>query len=76
MKRKIGTTIDTALYERTKDVARRQRRSVNEVIEEALARYVAGSGSRPSLVEQTRGRFKVPEKAFRAILEEDFYGPD
>jgi len=76
MKRKIGTTIDATLYEQTKDVARRQGRSVNDVIQEALARYIAGSGSRPSIVEQIRGSFRVSEKMFRAIREEDLYGAD
>lgn len=76
MKRKVGTTLDTTLYQRAKEAARRQGRSVNEVIEEALTRYIASDSSRPSLVEQTRGTFKVSEKAFRSVLEEDFYGVD
>ena len=76
MKRKSGTTIDATLYEQTKDVARRQGRGVNDVIGEALARYVASSGPRPSIVEQTKGSFRVSAKGFRAILEEDLYGVD
>jgi len=76
MKRKIGTTIDATLYEQTKNVARRQGRSVNDVIQEALARYIAGSGSRSSIVEQTRGSFRVSERMLRAVLEEDLYGVD
>ncbi len=64
------------LYERARDTARRQGRSINEVIEEALAQYVARDGSRPSIVEQTGGTFKVSEKVLRAVLEEDFYGVD
>lgn len=73
MKRKIGMTIDAMLYERLEDIARRQGRRVNDVIEEALARHVDGIRSRPSIVEQTRGSFRVPVKAFRAVLEEDLY---
>lgn len=76
MRRKIGTTLDATIYQRAKEAARRQGRSVNEVIEEALARYIASDSSRLSLVEQTRGSFQVSEKTFRAVLEEDFYGAD
>lgn len=76
MRRKIGTTLDAALYERAKEAARREGRSLNEVIEEALAHYVARDDSRASLVEQTRGSFKVSERIFRAVLDEDLYGVD
>ncbi len=76
MRRKIGTALDETLYQRAKDAARRQGRSVNGVIEDALARYLASDSPRPSLVEQTRGSFQVSEKTFRAVLEEDFYGAD
>lgn len=75
MKRKVGTTVDAALYQRAKETARRQGRSLNEVIEEALGRYVTGAtGS--SIAVQTRGSFKVSERVLRRVLEEDLYGPD
>lgn len=75
MKRKVGTTLDAGLYQRAKETARRQGRSLNEVIEEALGRYVTGAtGS--SIVAQTRGSFKVSGRVLRRVLEEDLYGPD
>lgn len=74
MRRKIGTTLDATLYQRAREAARRQGRGINEVIEEALARFLAGGTSRASVAAQTKGSFKVSEKAFRAALDEDLYG--
>ncbi|MDR7543983.1 MAG: ribbon-helix-helix protein, CopG family [Armatimonadota bacterium] len=76
MKRKVGTTLDAALYERVKEVARRQGRGANEVIEEALSRFLAGGRSRRSAVSETKGTYKVPARALRAVLREDLYGAD
>ncbi|MBI4277941.1 MAG: hypothetical protein HY660_05745 [Armatimonadetes bacterium] len=74
MKRKIGTTLDEALYRRAKDTARRQDRSLNALIEEALERFLDTAASSPSVVAETWGTFKVSPKALRAILDEDLYG--
>jgi hypothetical protein len=76
VKQKVGTTLDAALYRQAKEAARRHGRRVNDLIEEALARFLASGVSRGSLVEQTKGTFKVSEKALRAVLEEDLYGVD
>jgi len=76
MRRKIGTTLDAALYRRAKETARRQGRGLNEVIEEALARFLAADTSRVSIAAQTRGSFTVSERALRTVLSEDLYGPD
>lgn len=74
MRRKVGTTLDATLYQRAKEAARRQGRSINDVIEEALARFLAGGTSRTSVTAQTKGSFKVSEKALRAALDADLYG--
>jgi Ribbon-helix-helix protein, copG family len=76
VKRKIGTTLDSALYRRVQEIARRQGRTTNAVIEEALARYVSSGLSRASVVEETKGTYKVSPKALRAILSEPLYGPE
>lgn len=76
MKRKVGTTLDAALYQQAKEVARRRGRSINEVIEEALTRFFAIGTTRASIVAQTKGSFKVSEKALRVVLEQDLYGVD
>ncbi len=76
MKRKVGTTLDAALYQRVKEMARRQGRSTNAVIEDALARFLASDVSNASVVAETKGTFKVPAKALRAVLLEDQYDID
>jgi len=47
--RKIGPTFDATLYQRAKETARHQGRSINEVIEEALARFLVMETSRASI---------------------------
>ena len=74
MKRKIGTTLDAALYVRVKDVARRQGKGTNAVIEEALARFVTSTSSRASAVAETKGTYKVSSRALRSVLREDLHG--
>ncbi len=74
MKRKVGTTLDKDLYRRTQEVARRQRRSTNAVIEDALKRFLASDSTRASAVAETKGLFKVSPRALRVVLQEDVYG--
>ncbi len=76
MRRKVGTTLDATLYQRAKEAARQQGRSINEVIEQALARFLSGTTSRASIAVQTKGTFKVSEKVLRVALDEDLYGVD
>lgn len=73
VKRKVGTTLEETLYRRAKEAARLQGRSLNEVIEEALERFLERRAPRVSIVAETRGMFKVSAKALRAVLEEDLY---
>lgn len=73
MKRKIGTTLDAALYQQVKEIARRQGRSANAVIEDALTRFLTSGTSTTSAVAETKGIFKVPAKALRTVLQEDLY---
>lgn len=76
MKRKIGTTLDAALYRQVKEIARRQGRSTNAVIEDALARFLASGASNASVVEETKGAFRVPAKALRVVMDEDLHDVD
>lgn len=76
VKRKIGTTLDSALYRRVQEIAGRQGRSTNAVIEEALARYVSAGANRASVVEETKGTYRVSPKALRVILSDPLYDPE
>jgi len=73
VKRKIGTTLDEDLYRRVKASAQRQGRDLNEVIAEALERFLGSQTSRASVVRDTQGTYKVSARALRAVLEEDLY---
>jgi hypothetical protein len=76
VRRKVGTTLDATLYQRAKEAARQQGRSINEVIEQALARFLSGTASRASIAVQTKGTFKASEKVLRTALGDDLYGVD
>ncbi len=76
VKRKVGTTLDEALYRQVKAIARRQGRSTNAVIEDALARFLATRTSKASAVAETKGTFRVTAKVLRTILQEDLYDTD
>ncbi len=73
MKRKVGTTLDEDLYRRAKASARRQGRGLNEMIAEALERFLSSQASRASVVRETRGTYKVSARVLHAVLEEDLY---
>ncbi len=73
MKRKVWTTLDAALYRKVKDIAHRQGRSTNAVIEDALARFLADNAASTSVVAETKGTYKVCPNALRAGLVQDLY---
>ncbi len=73
MKRKVRTTLDAALYQKLKDFARRQGRSTNAVIEDALARFPADNAASTSVVAETKGTYKVPPNALLAGLRQGLY---
>jgi predicted transcriptional regulator len=76
MKRKVGTSLDSALYRRVQEAARRQGRSTNAVIEDALTRFLSSRVAPASVVEETKGTYKASAKAVRAVLREQLYGAE
>jgi DNA-binding transcriptional MocR family regulator len=76
MRRKIGTILDAALYERAKAAAQRRGTSTNAVIEEALTRYLSSREGSASVVRETRGSYKVSRKGLAAALQDDLYGAE
>lgn len=75
MRRKIGTALHEHLVVRLKEISVREGRAMNELIEEALERYLATLERRsgPSLVQATAGKYKVSPEDFKTVMEEDFY---
>lgn len=73
MKRKVGTTLEESLYRRAKEAAREQSRSLNQVIAEALERFLGTQVVQGSVVAETKGTYKVSARALRTVLDEELY---
>lgn len=79
MKRKIGTVLKEELLWKAKRAAVREKKTLSLLLEEALQEHLARLEGRraargKSLVEETRGVFKVSKKLLEAVMaEESFY---
>lgn len=76
MKRKVGTVLEEELLWRAKRAAVREKKTLSLLLEEALEAHLArlegpGAGRRKSLVQETRGVFKVERKVLEAVMAEE-----
>ena len=76
VKKKIGTTIDTAVFRRLRIHAARKGRSVSDVIEESIASYLAvhegSADDHMAAFERFTSRpFGLSRAQLELILEED-----
>lgn len=76
MKIKIGTQMDPRVFRALKLAAARSNRAIGDLLEEAVAAYVA----RPAAAKSGglrrflhRSDERASNKVFKAILREDFY---
>jgi len=78
MRRKVGTALHEHIVARLRSLAERENRSMNDLIEEALERYLTRKehGEIPSLAASTRGTYKVTDEQFRHVMEEDPVGSE
>lgn len=74
MRKKVATTMDASLYERAKEQARKEGRPLNDLLEQALRRYLEAAGRTRSVVRETAGAFNVPAEFVMEIAEADLYG--
>lgn len=74
MRRKVATTLDTALYERAKQRARREGRALNALLEQALRQYLETEGRRRSIARESAGVLRVPFDVVREAVEADLDG--
>ncbi len=78
MKTKIGTILEDDVVQKLKERAFKEKRPINEIIQDALSRYLT-SGSvqrelRKSAVEHFCSRpFNLSANEVREITEEDYY---
>ena len=73
MKVKVGTTLESALYERVLNKAKEQGLRVNEVIEAALQAYLSSDGGGVDFVAESFGSYRVADDKFDEIAESDIY---
>lgn len=76
MKKKIGTILDEEILYRAKRAALRQRKSLSQILEEALKTYMVFLERKPgertkAVVRETSGAMKIPHKALKAVMEEE-----
>lgn len=72
---KIGTTLESELYDRVLRKAKERGLRVNEVFEAALRAYLDDENSEADYITQSVGSYRVSDEAFLEVLEADIYEP-
>lgn len=74
MRQKIGTSIRKPLLVQAKLTAARKNKQLNEIIEEALEKYLEAekAGKAGSVVRAARGAIPASPQVVKHILEEPF----
>lgn len=76
MRKKIGTILEEGLLNKAKHKAHTQHVTFSQLLEEALAEYLAkgvASPQRFSTVEASFGAIPLAPKSLRKIAKEDLY---
>ena len=71
MKKKIGTVLDEELFQKAKQVALIQKKSLSKLFEDALRSYLSNFQKKREIVEATKGNMKVSPETLKAIMEEE-----
>ncbi|MDQ7794940.1 MAG: hypothetical protein RDU89_11115 [bacterium] len=73
---KIGTALDGALLAKVRDLATREHKNINQIIEEALEQHLATRDlpGRLQAVRRSRGRLQASPELVREILAEPYLG--
>ena len=78
VKVKIGTILEDDVVQKLKERSVRERRPQNEIIQDALNRYLSTSSRQKDLRKAALAQFcsrpfKISAKEWREIMEEDYY---
>jgi hypothetical protein len=78
MKTKIGTILEDDVVQKLKECAVKERRPINEIIQEALTRYLACGPiqrdlRKSAVVHFCSKPFNLSANEVREIVEEDYY---
>lgn len=77
MKKKIGTILDEDLVLEAKRRALSENRSLNQLFEEALRRYLDSFRKKDSVSKSSKGSMHVSVDVLKQIMaEESFYEPE
>jgi metal-responsive CopG/Arc/MetJ family transcriptional regulator len=78
VKVKIGTILEDDVVQKLKERSVKERRPQNEIIQDALNRYLSTSSRQKDLRKAALAQFcsrpfKISAKEWREIMEEDYY---
>jgi hypothetical protein len=75
---KIGTILEDDVVQKLKELSVRERRPQNEIIQDALYRYLSGGSRKKELRKAALAQFcsrpfNLSTREWREIMEEDYY---
>lgn len=75
---KVGTSLEERLLQRARDAARREGRSLNDLLEEALGLYLAREDrvSEGGWADRTAGSYRLSRELLEAALHDDLYATE
>lgn len=73
MKVRIGTTLESGLYEHVLQRAKERGLRVNEIFKNALRAYLCNEDSGADYIAESFGSYQVPQSVFDTIVESDIY---
>ncbi|GFP21671.1 hypothetical protein HKBW3S06_00898 [Candidatus Hakubella thermalkaliphila] len=77
MRQKVGTVVDEELLIKAKIIAARERKKFSEVVEEALAEYIAKKEvtlrGTAAIVEETKGALKADSEVVLSVMQEEAF---
>ena len=73
MKKKVGTILDEDIFLMAKQMALMQKKTLSQILEEAIKAYLSSHSKKSSIAEQTQGILKISPKALKEIMEDESF---
>jgi len=73
MKKKIGTILDEDLVLSAKRRALYEKRSLNQLFEDAIKRYLDSFQNKDSVSKSSKGSMSVPADVLKQVMEEESF---
>jgi hypothetical protein len=71
MKKKVGTILDEDIFLMAKQMAVMQKKTISQIIEEAINAYLSSQSKKSSIADQTQGILKISPKELKKIMEDE-----